>query len=486
MRKGRQPLEAELSIDRLASGGRGVGRLESGEVAFVRGGMPGDRVLARLGARRKRHREGTILELLSSSPHRVEARCEHQAVCGGCPLQTLSYEEQLSQKHQMIVDAWSRVGGLQVPDLPPIMPAKELWYYRNKMEFGFSDRQWCVDPDDPQGLEFGLGQHVPGIFSKVFDLKSCWLQSEWTAPILEGIREFVRDDSPELVWNWITGSGYWRFIVMREGKATGERMLNIITGTHDKDRVRRLAEHLMERFPDHISTIVQTVNTGKGQVANGDLHQIIVGDGLLREELLGRRFELAPPAFFQTNTLQAEHLFDLACEMAAPSGDEIMLDLYCGTGSLAILMSDRVREAHGVELVPEAVVSAKRNAEINNLDNLHFHAGDVKDLLKSKILPQPDLCLVDPPRGGLHPKVVTQLVDMAAPKLLYISCNPVTQARDAALLIEGGYVLRNLRGVDMFPHTAHVETVALFEWRGGVPELETQPDSADQDKEALA
>jgi 23S rRNA (uracil1939-C5)-methyltransferase len=469
--KRRQPIEAELRVLSLAAGGRGVARMESGEVAFIRGGLPGDLVLARLGAKRKRHREGKVLEIIEASEHRVEARCEHQNLCGGCPLQALDYEEQLRQKHQIVFDAWTRVGGLEVPDLPPVMPAKELWFYRNKMEFGFSDQQWCEDPEDPKGQDFGLGQHVPGIFSKVFDLKSCWLQSEVTAQILDEIRNFVKED-PTKVWSWISSSGYWRFVVIREGKSTHERMINFVTGTADKEPIEQLTKRLLARFPNEITTVVQTLNEGKGQVATGDLHFVAHGDGLLREDLLGRHFELAPQAFFQTNTSQAEQLFTLALEMAKPTGDEIMLDLYCGTGSLAILMADRVREAHGVELVPEAVLSAKRNAEINQLDNLSFHAGDVKDLLRSKILPKPDFCLVDPPRAGLHPKVVDQLIEMATPKLLYISCNPATQARDAALLSAGGYAVRDLRAVDMFPHTSHIETLALFEWVGAKLEEE--------------
>lgn len=455
----------ELDVERLAFGGRGVARAPEGEVVFVQGALPGDRVLARVGRKRRRHREGQVEEILVPSPQRVPARCRHQAVCGGCPLQTLDYAAQLREKQAMVADAWRRLGGFEGLEIEPILPAAELFHYRNKMEFSFSDQQW-LDERPAEGEEpgFGLGQHVPGIHSKVFDLRECFLMSELAAPILAEIRRFVREEGggDESVWHYVRQTGFWRFVVVREGKATGERMVNLITSTGGDPRVEALAARLLAAFPGQISTIVNTVHGGKGQVATGRLEGVLHGDGRLREELGGLRFELEPAAFFQTNTGQAARLFEVAAEFAGLSGGETLLDLYCGTGSIALLLAGRVGRAVGVELVPEAIASARRNAEINRIDNVEFHCGDVKDLLRSGELPAPDVVVVDPPRVGLHPKVVASLLEIGAPTLVYVSCNPTTQARDAALLAEGGWRLERLRPVDMFPHTTHVETVARF------------------------
>lgn len=455
----------ELTVDRLAFGGRGVARAPEGEVVFVQGGLPGDRVLARVGRKRRKHREGQVVEVLEASPLRLPARCRHQAVCGGCPLQTLEYASQLREKQAMVADAWRRIGGFEGLVVEPILPANEIFHYRNKMEFTFSDQQWLSErPAEGEEPGFGLGQHVPGIHSKVFDLHECFLMSELAAPILDEIRRFVREEGggDEAVWHFVKQAGFWRFVVIREGKNTGERMVNLITTEGGDPRIEALARRLLEAFPGQISTIVNTVNPGKGQVATGRLEAVLHGDGRLREELGGLRFELEPAAFFQTNTGQAERLFDVAAEFAELVGTETLLDLYCGTGSIALLMAGRVRRAVGVELVPEAISSARRNAEINQVGNVEFHCGDVKDLLRSGALPRPDVVIVDPPRVGLHPKVVASLNELDAPKLVYVSCNPTTQARDAALLAEGGWRLERLRPVDMFPHTTHVETVARF------------------------
>jgi 23S rRNA (uracil1939-C5)-methyltransferase len=455
----------DLRIGSTAFGGRGVARAESGEVVFVRGGVPGDLVRAQVGRKRRRHREGQVLELLEASPQRVPARCRHQDTCGGCPLQTLDYEAQLREKQAMVVEAWRRIGGFEDLVIEPILAAVEHFHYRNKMEFSFSDQRWLSERPAP-GEEpgFGLGQHVPGIHSKVFDLEECWLPSERVAPILGEIRRYVREEGggSEAVWHFVQQRGYWRFVVVREGKATGERMINLITAEGGDPRATALTARLLDAFPGEISTVVNTVHPGKGQVASGRLDAVLHGDGRLRERLGGLVFELEPAAFFQTNTRQAERLFDLVAEFAEPAPGSTLLDLYCGSGAIALWLAARVGRAIGVEALPEAVASAQRNARLNAVGNAEFLCGDVKDLLLAGRLPVPDLVVVDPPRVGLHPKVVAQLLALAAPRLVYVSCNPATQARDAALLAQGGYRLERLRPVDMFPHTTHVECVARF------------------------
>ncbi|MFA7330957.1 MAG: 23S rRNA (uracil(1939)-C(5))-methyltransferase RlmD [Candidatus Delongbacteria bacterium] len=455
-----------LRIESVAFGGQGVTRAASGRVLFVRGGLPGDRVEVRVGKGRRRHAEARLLRLVEPSPERVAARCAHQGVCGGCPLQGLDYQAQLREKQAMVTDAWQRIGGLAVERVDPILPAERLFEYRNKMEFGFSDQAWTETPDPERPAEFGLGQHVPGIYSKVFDLLECHLQSPWTARLLAEIRAFVRTEGggSEAVWNVRTQQGYWRFVVLRESRATGERLLNLVVNAAGDLRVEALAARLLERLPGVLSGIVSTVHAGSGMVATGRLDRVLHGDGLLRERLSGLTFELAPQAFFQTNTEQAERLFALVREHVGAEPVRTLLDLYCGTGAIALLLADRAQHVTGVELVPEAVASARRQAELNGLaERVEFHCGDVLDLLRSQALPKPEVVVVDPPRGGLHAKVVAHLLELAPRRLVYVSCNPATQARDAALLVAGGYRPLRLSPVDMFPHTFHVEAVATFE-----------------------
>jgi len=459
------PVVETVTITSVTHGGQGVARLASGKVVFVRGGLPGDVVEIDAGRGRRRHAEARLLRVLEPSPERIPARCGHQSTCGGCPLQCLDYPAQLREKASMVREAWRRIGGLEPARLDEILPAPESFFYRNKMEFGFSDMAWHAGGPVAEGEDsFGLGQHVPGVHSKVFNLLECHLQSSFTAPILAEIRRFVEEEGGgrEAVWHWRSHEGYWRFVVLREGRGTGERMVNLVTSTAGDERAARLARRLMECFGHAISTVVNTVQGGKGQVATGWTDRVLHGSGLLRERLGGLQFELAPQAFFQTNSAQAERLFALVGEHLGPvDGD--LLDLYCGTGAIALLMSGQARRVHGVEVVPEAVDSARRNAQLNGLEErVAFHCGDVLDLLRTGELPSPEAVVVDPPRAGLHPKVVAQLLELAPRRLVYVSCNPATQARDAALLVEGGYAVERLSPVDMFPHTFHVEAVATF------------------------
>jgi len=457
------PVE-RLRVESVAAGGRGVARSATGRVVFLRGGLPGDLAEAQMGRGRRRHAEARLLSLVEPSPRRVAARCAHQALCGGCPLQCLDYPAQLSEKEAIALAAWRRIGGLLPERVDAILPAPAAFHYRNKMEFGFSDLPW-LDEGEEAGTDFGLGLHVPGVFSKVFNLRECHLQSEWTAPILAGIRRFVAQEGGgrEAVWHWRTQRGYWRFVVLRESAATGDRLVNLITTTGGDPRAAALAERLVAAFPGRLTGVVNTVQAGPGQVATGQHDRVLWGEGLLRERLGGLTFELAPQAFFQTNTAQAERLFELVGGHLGDEPVESLLDLYCGTGAIALLLARRAARVDGVELVPEAVESARRNAELNGLaGRVAFHCGDALELLKASRLPRPDAVVVDPPRAGLHPGVVARLLELAPRRLVYVSCNPATQARDAALLARGGYRPLRLSPVDMFPHTAHVETVASF------------------------
>ncbi len=455
----------QLNIEALAIGGRGVARHPGGAVVFVNGGLPGDVVEARITRKRKRHMEASLLSLITPSVDRIDPLCKHAAYCGGCPLQMLAYAEQLKAKQSFVEEAWKRIGGVGTPAVEAILPCEAQTYYRNKMEFGFSDMAWHPDGKDADKAEFGLGQHPRGVFSKVFNLEECVLQSTLVAPMLAYIRQFVleRGGGAESVWHSFQHTGYWRFLVIREARGTGQRLLNIVVSHPGDPRAAQLAKELLDAFPGEFSSIVSSVNSGSGQTAVGDLACVHHGSGELEEVVCGRRFVVSPGSFFQTNTEQAERLYALTAEFANLHGGDRLLDLYCGTGSIGICLAKEGVDLTGFELVEEAVVAARRNAELNGLSQMRFSSGDVKDLLAGGLDQNPTVVIVDPPRAGLHPRVVQQLLEIAAPRLVYVSCNPVTQARDAALLIEGGYELKRLRPVDMFPHTAHVECVALME-----------------------
>ena len=454
----------QLTIESLAIGGKGVARHPSGAVVFVTGGLPGDKLEVRVTRKKRRHMEASIEGILEASPHRVDPICRHAGYCGGCPLQMLDYSQQLAAKQSFVEDAWQRIGGVELPQVEPILPCDRQTLYRNKMEFGFSDIAWHPEGKDVSTAEFGLGQHPRGVFSKVFNLEECHLQSELVAPLLARVRQFVLEQGggAEAVWHSFKHTGYWRFLVIREAHATQQRLLNIVVSSPGDPRADALAQELLAAFPGEFSSIVSSVNAGSGQTAVGDQDCVHHGPGELEEQLCGRRFVISPGSFFQTNSLQAERLYELVAEFAGLKQGDRLLDLYCGTGSIGICLADKGIELTGFELVEEAVHAARRNAELNGLSNIRFLSGDVKDLLGDCGELKPDVVVVDPPRAGLHPKVVQQLLAIGAPRLVYVSCNPATQARDAALLIEEGYELQRLRPVDMFPHTAHVESVALL------------------------
>lgn len=441
-----------LEIVDLAYDGKSVAHRD-GKVVFLKGGLPGETVEAEIVQSRRRYDKALVHRIIKKSEHRIEARCTHFGQCGGCTWQDLDYEQQLLFKHKQIVDCLERLGGFKDVKVEPLLGVAEPFWYRNKMEFSFH-----VDDDDTMRL----GLHERGRFDRIFDITKCYLQSELSNQVVTWVRSFAIENNIP-AYNVKTHEGYLRFLVIRETARTDQLMVNLVTNQGDFPDVEKLVAELTSAIPE-ITTIIHN-RTGKvSNVAVGETEEILFGPGYIEEELSGRRFLIRANSFFQTNSLQAEKLYDIAFEMLDPQPDERVLDLFCGAGTIGILLADKVAEVLGVELVEDAVEAASRNAALNDIDNITFYCGHVRDFLKQtppEQLGQPTV-IVDPPRAGLHPKAVKRIIEMRPEKLVYISCNPATFARDAKLLIEAGYTLPLVRPVDMFPHTMHIELVGRF------------------------
>jgi len=457
-----------LTIESLSGDGKTVAR-QDGMVFFVEGAVPGDTVRARIFKLKKNFGEAKALEILTPSPLRTQPRCKHFGTCGGCKWQNLSYEAQLRFKHQHVVDAFVRIGGFENPTVLPVMGAEDSYYYRNKMEFTFSNARWLTDEEmhrkDEIVQELALGLHVPQRWDKLVNIEECFLQSELSAGIVNAVREIARGWKLS-VYSTETQEGYLRHLVIREGKRTGEVMVNLVTTTDWPEAMHNMTQLLLKHFPE-ITTIVNNITSRRAMVAFGEQEKISYGPGYILEKLGGYTFHISANSFFQTNTLQAERLYDTAKRFAQLSPKDVVYDLYSGTGTIAIYLSGAVERVVGIEVVASAILDAERNAALNKVANCYFLQGDLKDRLTKDSgwlneHPKPTVVVADPPRSGMHAKVVERIIALSPERIVYVSCNPTTQARDAKLFFEGGYRLDQIQPVDMFPHTDHIESVALL------------------------
>ncbi|HEY2259432.1 MAG TPA: 23S rRNA (uracil(1939)-C(5))-methyltransferase RlmD [Solirubrobacteraceae bacterium] len=433
--------ELELTIDSLAFGGAGVARTE-GYVVFVAGGVPGDRVRAVIGKRKRAYAEARAIEIVEPSPDRIAPVADHP----GAPWQVLPYARQLEVKQRQVDEALRRIGRLDSFELEPIEAAVQQWRYRNKLEYSFG-----TDADG----QLVCGFHAPGRWYEIVALSDCLLASERANRAREQIVDWCRQQGLS-AYDRRSGEGMLRNLVVREGRRTGALQVRLVTsqGQLDRDSLIRAGEGL--------DGLLWTRLAGVAETTQGGETELLAGTDRFEEELGGMRFEISAQAFFQTNTEMAERLYQLAVEYASPGGFERVYDLYCGIGTIALLLSTRVAEVWGLELIPEAISDAIANARINEVDNARFFAGDVRLALSELVAKagRPDLLIVDPPRAGLSQKVVRRIIEAAPKKLVYVSCNPTTLAPNAAQLVEAGYQLRRVRPVDMFPQTPHIECVA--------------------------
>ena len=437
----------EVKIDSLAFGGKGVGKLD-GLIIFVENGIPGDVLKARVYKSKSNFAEARIEEIITASEHRINPVCEHFSYCGGCKWQNMEYAIQKKYKEDQVRDALIHLGGIADPPVEPIIEAKKVYYYRNKMEFSFQVGR--------EG-ELQLGLHVAGRFRDVFQLTDCHLQSE----ISNDIVNYVRKRCDELglpAYDIVKHEGYMRFLVVREGKFTNETLVNLVTGAGDYPQIEELAIEIGQKF-DNVVSVSHTVNDKKANIAKGDREKIIFGSDHIHEQLGNRKFRISANSFFQTNSYQVQRLYDLAVELAEPNELDNMIDLYTGTGTIAIYFAGLVKKVIGVETVVEAVADAKINAKQNGVENCEFITADVEEYLSeySETGEKIDLLLVDPPRAGCHPKAIKSILKLKPKKIVYISCNPATLARDIQLLTEEAYNLDKAIPVDQFPQTYHIE-----------------------------
>jgi 23S rRNA (uracil1939-C5)-methyltransferase len=466
MRKKVTVLE-RLQVQDYAAEGKSLSRSE-GKVIFIEGAVPGDIVDVRLSKSKKDWAEGKVVNFHSLSTDRVEPFCQHFGVCGGCKWQMLPYEKQLEYKHNEVTQHLKRIGKVNLPPILPILGATPDRRYRNKLEFTFSNRRYLTDAEISRDKvilqENAVGFHVPRIFDKVIDIYTCHLMAEPTNLIRNTIRDFSKERGYSY-YDIKEHHGWLRTLIIRVA-TTGEIMVNICFG-HDNEKDRKeLFSHLLSKVPS-ITSLLYTIN-GK---MNDSLHhltpEVYTGKGYIMEKMEDFQFKIGPKSFFQTNTYQGENLYRITREFAELTGKEIVYDLYCGTGSIGIFCSRLAKKIIGVEMIDEAIADARENARLNDVNHAEFFTGDVVEICDDAFFHQhgkPDVIITDPPRAGMHEKLLRKILDMEAPLVVYVSCNTATQARDLNILDEK-YEVTRIQPVDMFPHTHHIENVVQLKLR---------------------
>lgn len=456
-----------LEITTAVSEGHCIGRHEN-QVIFVKFAAPGDVVDVQIVAKKKNFQEGKIVKFHKKSEQRIQPFCEHFTVCGGCKWQHLSYSDQLAFKQQQVVDAFERIGGIQDFELVPILGSEKTTGYRNKLDLTFSDKAWVTsfnkleerEEDKPKALGF----HIPGRFDKVLDVNYCHLMPPYVNEIQRGLWSFCIQAGISF-FDLVTQEGMMRNLLVRCNKK-GEWMVLVSFRYHEMEIIEKVMNYIKSTFTGLVS-LMYVINEKRNDTLNGLDAILYDGNPYIEESLGNRTFRIQPQSFFQTNSEQAEILYSITRDFAGLTGKENVYDLYTGTGSIAIYIADKAAKVTGVEYVIEAIEDAKENAERNNVSNCNFFAGDMKDILTEDFINEhgkPDVVITDPPRDGMHPSVVARLLEAEPQRIVYVSCNPATQARDSKLLAEK-YNLIKVQPVDMFPHTHHVENVALYELR---------------------
>ncbi|MEO5684028.1 MAG: 23S rRNA (uracil(1939)-C(5))-methyltransferase RlmD [Chitinophagaceae bacterium] len=460
----------QLTVEDYAAEGKALARTE-GKVIFISGAVPGDVVDVQVSKNKKDWAEGKAIRFHSFSADRVEPFCEHFGVCGGCKWQMLPYEKQLQYKQNEVEQNLRRLGKIALPGLMPIVGCDTIARYRNKLEFTFSNRRYLLSAEMDTAAEIvqhnGLGFHVPRLFDKVIDINTCHLMAEPTNAIKNTIRQYALENEVPF-YDIRNNSGWLRTLVLRIC-TTGEVMVNVCVGYDDEPAIKKMFDHLLQQVPS-ITTLLYTVNAKRNDSIYDLEPQVYFGKGYALETLEDFTFKISPKSFFQTNTRQGEKLYSITRDFAELSGKETVYDLYCGTGSIGIFVSRQAKKIIGVELIEDAIKDARENAALNNITHADFFAGDVIDICNDDFFAKhgrPDVIITDPPRVGMHEKLVKKILDIAAPIVVYVSCNPATQARDLQLLDEK-YMVTKVQPVDMFPQTHHIENVVQLKLKENV------------------
>lgn len=455
------PVVENVEITGVAAEGKSIARVDD-MVVFIPYGAPGDVVNIKLDKKKRSYAEAHIVDMVKPSPDRVTPACEHFGVCGGCKWQHIPYESQLRYKRDQVVDALTRIAKVEIPEVNPTLGSKETFCYRNKLEYTFSCKCWITFEDLRSGREIAdrnaLGFHIPGAFDKVLDIKKCWLQDDLSNRIRLFVRQYALAKGYEF-YDIKAQQGLMRTLMVRIA-STGEVMLIVVFARPEQEKIDDLMGAIAAEFPE-ITSLLYVVN----QKVNDTIadQEVITyrGRDYINEEMEGLQFRIGPKSFYQTNSLQAYELYKVARRMACLKPDDLVYDLYTGTGTIANFVARQVKKVVGIEYVPEAIADAKLNSEVNVIDNTIFFAGDMKDVLTDGFIAEhgrPDVMIIDPPRAGMHEDVVNVILNARPERIVYVSCNPATQARDLALM-DSLYRVEEVQPVDMFPHTQHVENV---------------------------
>ena len=452
-----------IQVIDIAEEGKGVGKSDD-LVIFIDKAVPGDVVDVELLRRKKKFYEGRIQNIVKPSDHRTEPFCEHFGVCGGCKWQHLNYDAQLLFKQKSVVDALQRLAKVNTSGIEPILGSKETSYYRNKLEYTFSDKRWLTDGDmrSDQEMEMNaLGYHIPGRFDKILDIEHCYLQADPSNTIRNKVREYALANKISF-YNLKNHEGSLRNLIIRTS-STGELMVIVVFAYVEEEQIKGMMEFISNEFKN-LKSLLYIINQKKNDtIFDQDIH-VFEGADHIFENMNGLKFKIGPKSFYQTNSDQAYELYKITKDFAGFKGDELVYDLYTGAGTIANFIAGSVKSVVGIEYVPTAIEDAKINSEINAIKNTSFFAGDMKDILNVEFIQthgKPDVVITDPPRAGMHADVVKRLLEMEAEKIVYVSCNAATQARDIALM-KDKYEVSRIRPVDMFPHTQHVENVVLL------------------------
>ncbi|MEM5564923.1 23S rRNA (uracil(1939)-C(5))-methyltransferase RlmD [Psychroserpens sp. AS72] len=466
--KNKRQIFENIEVIDAGAKGKTIGKAPDGRVIFLPNAVPGDVVDVQTFKKRKSYFEGKAIKFHTLSDKRTTPQCEHFGVCGGCKWQDMDYKYQLEYKQKEVTNNLVRLGHLELPEVTPILGSAEQYFYRNKMEFSFSDSRWLtieeVQSDEDLGDRNALGFHIPGMWDKILDINKCWLQADPSNAIRNAVKEFSVENGLEF-FNTRNQTGLLRTMMIRTS-TTGDLMVMIQFFKEDKEKRELLLDFLAGTFLQ--ITSLQYVINGKANDTIYDQDVILYkGDDHIFEEMEGLRFKINAKSFYQTNSHQAYELYKITRNFADLKGDELVYDLYTGTGTIAQFVAKKAKFVVGVEAVPDAIIAAKENAQLNGIENVDFFVGDMKNVFNDEFISQngqPDVIITDPPRDGMHKDVVNQILNIAPEKIVYVSCNSATQARDLALL-KDVYKITKTQAVDMFPQTHHVENVVLLEKR---------------------
>ncbi|MFR9165867.1 MAG: 23S rRNA (uracil(1939)-C(5))-methyltransferase RlmD [Dysgonomonas sp.] len=458
------PVIENVEITDIAAEGKAIAKVDD-MVVFVPYVVPGDVIDLQLTRKKNKYAEGKPAKFIKYSPLRIDAFCEHFGVCGGCKWQILPYREQLKYKQKQVVDNLTRIGKIELPEISPILGSEKTEFYRNKLEFTFSNKKWLTYEQVASGQSFddmdALGFHIPGMFDKVLDINKCWLQDNISNEIRNFIRQFCKENGCSF-FDLRNQNGLMRNLIVRTS-STGELMLIVVFFENDKEKIKLLLNATADKFPQ-ITSLLYIIN----QKANDTItdQQVLKwkGNDFIYEEMEGLKFKIGPKSFYQTNSEQAYNLYKIARDFAGLTGDELVYDLYTGTGTIANFVAKEAKKVIGIEYVEEAIDDAKFNSQNNKIENTLFYAGDMKNILTHYFIEEhgkPDVIITDPPRAGMHDDVIDAILFADPDRIVYVSCNPATQARDLNLL-DTKYRVEKVQPVDMFPHTHHVENVVLL------------------------